>query len=254
MHLSVESQADASPTTQPYEPARYWSTRLAQDFNLRGVGHLEYGQGYNDWLYRQKRIALNRALPGRPAGSVALDIGSGIGWVVAYLLGRGFRVTGCDIAGVAVDRLAEQYPAANFFQLAVGSEPIPRDEATFDVVTMIDVAYHIVDPDQWRTAVAEMGRVLKPDGQIVVTDALGPVSERQAEHVEKRSLVEWSDAASAAGLRVARTGPLFAWLSRPQHIKGWRRVPSTVRGALEFGMEQILPIAPHMRWAVLVKA
>ena len=96
--------------TEAYEPASYWSTRLSQNFNLRGVGHIEYGRGYNDWLYRQKRNALGCALPGRPAGSIALDIGSGVGWVVSYLLDRGFRVTGCDIAEVAVDGLAERYP------------------------------------------------------------------------------------------------------------------------------------------------
>jgi SAM-dependent methyltransferase len=239
---------------EAYEPVQYWSTRLAQNFDLRGVGHLEYGPGYNDWLYRQKRIALDRALRGRAAGSVALDIGSGIGWVVEYLLDRGFRVTGCDIAGVAVDRLAEQYPAANFFQLAVGSDAIPRGSESFDVITMIDVAYHIVDSDLWGAAVAEMGRVLKPDGQIVITDGLGSDSIRHAEHVKHRSLREWSEAARMAGLRVARVGPLFTWLSRPQGIRGWRRIPNTPRGALEFGLERVLPLAPHMRWAVLVKA
>jgi len=240
--------------TEAYEPVSYWSTRLAQNFNLRGVGHIEYGPGYNDWLYRQKRIALDRALPGRAAGSVALDVGSGIGWVVAYLLDRGFRVTGCDIAELSVERLAEQYPAANFFQLAAGSETIPREDESFDVITMIDVAYHIVDSELWRAAVAEMGRVLKPDGQIVITDGLGSESSRRAEHVEQRSLHEWSEAARTAGLRVARVGPLFTWLSRPHGIRGWRRIPNTARGALEFGLERILPLAPHMRWAVLVKA
>lgn len=240
--------------SEAYEPADYWSTRLSQDFNLRGVGHIEYGAAYNDWLYRQKRIALDRALAGRSAGSIALDVGSGIGWVVQYLLDRGFRVTGCDIAQVAVETLGQQHPAASFFQLAVGTDPIPRNDETFDVVTMIDVAYHIVDPSLWKNAVSEMGRVLKPDGQIVITDSLGRDSERQAEHVEKRSLGAWSDAAQAAGLRVARVGPLFRWLSRPRSIRGWRRVPSTPRGALEFGLERTVPITPHMRWAVLVKA
>ena len=240
--------------TEAYEPASYWSTRLSQNFNLRGVGHIEYGRGYNDWLYRQKRNALDRALLGRPAGSIALDIGSGVGWVVSYLLDRGFRVTGCDIAQVAVDGLAERYPAASFFQLALGTDRIPREDASFDVVTMMDVAYHIVDADLWRNAVSEMGRILKPDGQIVVTDGLGRNSDRPAEHVQQRSLGEWSEAARAADLRVAQTGPLFRWLSRPQDIRAWRHLPSTPRGALEFGLERIAPIPPHMRWAVLVKA
>jgi SAM-dependent methyltransferase len=240
--------------SEAYEPASYWSTRLSQNFNLRGVGHLEYGPGYNDWMYRQKRRALDRALTGRPAGSIALDVGSGVGWVVAYLLDRGFRVTGCDIAQVAVDSLARQYPAANFFQHAAGADSFPTGDASFDIVTMMDVAYHIVDADLWRGAVADMSRVLKPDGQIVVTDELGKKSVRAAEHVQMRSLAEWSETARATGLRVARVGALYRWLSRPQSTRGWRHIPSTPRGAVEFGLEQVVPIAPHMRWAVLVKA
>jgi SAM-dependent methyltransferase len=240
--------------TQTYEPASYWSARLSQHFDLRGVGHLEYGPGYNEWMYRHKRSVLDRALAGRPAGSAALDVGSGTGWVASYLLDRGFRVDGCDIAQVAVDNLAGRYPDAGFFQLAIGTDPIPRSDESFDVITMMDVSYHIVDDALWRNAVAEMGRVLNAGGQIVVTDGLGPEPERPAEHVQHRSVGQWADAAGAAGLRVARVGSLYRWLSRPQSIRVWRHIPSTPRGALEFGLERMAPIAPHMRWAVLVKA
>lgn len=240
--------------TETYEPASYWSARLSREFNLRGVGHLEYGNGYNEWLYRQKRSVLGRALAGRPAGSAALDIGSGVGWVVSYLLERGFRVDGCDIAPNAVEKLAHRYPEASFFPLAVGGDSIPRSDASFDVITMMDVAYHIVDDAVWRNALAEIGRVLKTDGQVVVTDGLGRESERPAAHVQHRSLDQWTEAAGGAGLRVARVGSLFRWLSRPRNIPMWRHIPGTPRGALEFGLERTVPTAPHMRWAVLVKA
>jgi SAM-dependent methyltransferase len=240
--------------TTDYEPEQYWSSRLTRNFNLRGVGHLEYDQSYNSWLYRQKRTALDRALAGRPAGTSALDIGSGVGWVVRYLLGRGFRVTGCDIAAVAVQRLREEYPTAGFFPLTVGTDPIPRPDATFDVLTMIDVAYHIVDDGLWRGAIGEFSRVLKPDGQIVVTDGLGTQSIREADHVKKRSLAEWEDAARAAGLRVAQVGSLFRWLSRSRSARRWRHLPDGPRGAAEFVLERVAPVAPHLRWCVLVKA
>jgi hypothetical protein len=59
--------------TESYEPASYWSTRLPQNFNLRGVVHIEYGRGYNDHLYRPKRNALDRALPG-PSRTVRTGI------------------------------------------------------------------------------------------------------------------------------------------------------------------------------------
>jgi SAM-dependent methyltransferase len=237
-----------------YEPQAYWSDRLEQDFNLKGVGHLEYNETYNRWLYAQKRAALDQALAGRPAGTRALDVGSGVGWVVNYLLGRGFRVTGCDITEVAVDRLAAEYAAGEFFRLNVGAEPIPRDDASFDVLTMIDVAYHIVDDELWQQALTEFARVLRPDGQIVVTDGLLATALRQAAHVKKRSIGDWERGAAAAGLRVARTGSLFRWLSRPRSIGQWSRLPDGARGAVEFALERLAPVQPHMSWAVLVQA
>jgi SAM-dependent methyltransferase len=237
-----------------YEPQSYWSSRLDQDFNLRGVGHLEYSVAYNTWLYRRKRMALDRALSGRSAGASALDIGSGVGWVVSYLLQRGFRVSGCDIAEGAVDRLRRTYPAADFFRLTVGTEPIPRDDASLDVITMMDVAYHIVDDGLWQSAIGEFSRVLRPDGQLVVTDGLGDLPVRDAEHVKKRSLRDWEQATQRAGMRVARTGPLFRWLSRPRAARGWHRVPDGPRGAAEFALDLVAPTPSHLRWAVLVKA
>jgi SAM-dependent methyltransferase len=237
-----------------YEPAHYWEQRLSADFNLRGVGHIEYDQTYNRWLYAQKRFALNRALTARPPGTRALDVGSGVGWVIDYLLDRGFRVTGCDIADVAVDRLADRYPGAKFFKLAVGSEPIPREDNSYDVVTMIDVAYHIVDDAHWARALEEFARVLAPSGQIVITDGLTDASLREAEHVHKRSLADWQRGAEAAGLRVAKTGPLFRWLSRPKSVGHWRHLPDGVRGAVELALEYGSTTQPHMRWATLVHA
>lgn len=237
-----------------YEPKTYWSDRLEHDFSLKGVGHFEYTEIYNRWLYAQKRAALDQALAGRSAGTSALDIGSGIGWVVNYLLSRGFRVTGCDIAGVAVERLDAEYPAAEFFRLSVGAEPIPRDDASFDVLTMIDVAYHIVDDKLWQQALTEFARVLRPDGQIVVTDGLLSTPLREAEHVKKRSIGDWERGAAAAGLRVARTGSLFRWLSRPRSTGQWSRLPDGARGAVEFALERLAPVQPHMSWAVLVQA
>lgn len=240
--------------SQAYEPQTYWSSRLDREFNLRGVGHAEYNVAYNTWLYRRKRMVLDRALRGRPAGTSALDIGSGVGWVVRYLLQRGFRVSGCDIAEGAVDRLRSSYPAADFFRLTVGTEPIPRGDASVEVLTMIDVAYHIVDYELWQTALSEFSRVLRPDGQLVVTDGLGQSPVRVADHVQHRSLHDWEQAAQRAGMRVAQTGPLFRWLSRPRAVRGWDRVPDGLRGAAEFALDCVAPTPPHMRWAVLVKA
>jgi hypothetical protein len=119
---------------------------------------------------------------------------------------------------------------------------------------MMDVAYHIVDDERWRAGLGELARVVRPHGQIVVTDAFGETALSVAEHVRFRSAGDWQDAAAAAELKITHVGPLFRWIARPRNLRGWRRLPDDVRGGIEYALESAAPVSPHMRWAVLSPA
>jgi SAM-dependent methyltransferase len=235
-----------------YEPETYWSKRLESDFTLRGTGHVSYSEAYNEWVYRRKANALRQSLARVAGGGRALDLGSGVGWGVRQLLGYGLKVDGCDITPVAVRRLAETFPEATFFEANLGSVPIPRDDQTFDVVTLLDVAYHITDTELWTATVADVGRLLKPGGSFIVTDRIGAADERVQDHVLFRSRSTWERAVTAAGMRFIELRPLYAWLCRSKGIRGWRRLPDGIRGPAEYALDQyrIIPREPHLRWAV----
>ena len=109
---------------------------------------------------------LDLALASIAQNARALNIGSGVGWVVRQLADRGLQVEGCDITDVAVRRLSKQYPDLQFFKAAIGYVLVPRDPSTYDVVTMLDVTYHIIDDQVWVAAVSDVGRVLKPGGPL----------------------------------------------------------------------------------------
>jgi SAM-dependent methyltransferase len=235
-----------------YEPKSYWSRRLEADFDLRGTGHAAYSARYNTWLYRQKAVVLRKALADVPRGVRALDVGSGVGWVVAQLLRRGFTVEGCDITDVAVERLTERFPSVPFLVLALGQDAIPRDDHVYDVVTMLDVAYHIVEDDVWVAGLRELRRVLKPGGRLIVTDRLGDQPDRVAAHVRFRSREDWENAGGSLGLRLIRVSPLFRWLARDAWIRGWSKMPDHARGATEYLLERAIPRTPQLRWAVFV--
>jgi SAM-dependent methyltransferase len=236
-----------------YEPARYWSERLKRDFNLTGVGHVAFSPAYNRWPYRRKQEALATALTGMPAGVPALDIGSGVGWVVGQLRDYGLAVDGCDITEIAVERLTIRFPNSAFFQLNLGAELIPRDDASLWLVTMLDVAYHITDDDLWRTGIRDIARVLKPGGRLVITDRLATEPIQASDHVRFRSKREWATVADNLGLRLNRVDPLYSWLSRSKRVRGWSWIPDELRGRLEYRLEDLVPKEPHLRWAVLVK-
>lgn len=237
-----------------YEPTEYWSDRLRGELGLRATGHWVYSEAYNRWLYRAKRRALTKALAGVGPGFAALDVGSGTGWVVAQLLERGATVDGSDIAEPAVAALQERYPRLTFFELTIGTDRVPGPDASYDVVTAMDVLYHVTDDANWLGAVRELTRVLRPGGRLVVTDGLDSTDRDPAPHVRFRSIGRWLQAANDAGLELDQSGPLFRWLSRSRHeTPGFRRLPDSVRGPVEYALELSAPRRPHMRWAAFVK-
>lgn len=237
-----------------YRPAAYWTERLERAFDEQGVGCVDYDRAYNRWLYRAKARTLERALAlTGPAGDV-LDVGSGTGWVVARLLRHGARVEGCDITQVSVERLRARHPELSFFRVELGAQPLPRPDASYDTVTMLDIAYHITDDAHWRAAVGEAARVLRPGGRLVVTDGLGDEDHTPAAHVRFRGLPAWNEAAANAGLVLEHRFAAFRWLSRHAGLRGWRRLPGGVRGAVEYALERTVPRTPHQRCAVFGKA
>lgn len=236
-----------------YRPNEYWSARLAREFNLRGTGHISYSERYNAWLYRAKRRALRRGLRGLRPPLDALDVGSGTGWAVPELLRLGTRLEGCDIVEESVRRLGERFPDCTFFRLALGAEPIPRPDSSYDLVIALDVLYHLPSDPEWEAGLAELARVLRSHGRLVVTDGFGDEDRAPAAHVRFRSQRRWRSAASEHGLELAEARPLYRWLSRDPNGGPLARLPDGARGAVEYCLEFLWPREPHMRCAVLVR-
>jgi SAM-dependent methyltransferase len=238
---------------EDYRPAEYWDTRLQKDFNLRGTGHASYSQGYNAWLYRAKRHALRKALRLTGSPQRALDAGTGTGWVVRELLERGIAVDGFDITEVSVAGVQEAFDKGRFVVAGLGVDAIPFDDASYDVVTAMDVSYHIVDDAQWHAGIGDLARVLKPGGYLIASDSFGATDTRVAEHVQFRAQDTWREALAVHELCFVDVSPLYRWLSRDQGRRGFARLPDGLRGAAEYVLEFAAPKTPHMRCAVIEK-
>lgn len=234
-----------------YDPKSYWSERLGREFNLRGTGHIAYSRGYNAWVYRAKRRALWRALRAVPAQTPALDVGSGTGWVVRELLRAGMSVEGCDLVPESVERLSAELPEVRFFEVRIGSEPLPAPDGRYGLVTALDVLYHITDDAAWGSALNEIARVMRGGAALVVSDGFGSAEREPAGHVRFRSLSRWERAAEKADLALETVSPLYRWLSRDRRPGVTTKVPGALRGGMEYGLERLWPREPHMRCAVL---
>ena len=199
----------------PYTPSDYWEKRLQKSFNLRGVGHLNFSEGYNAWLYRRKDRCISALLRDLPLQGVkVLDVGCGTGFFVDWYTKRGADLTGVDITTVSVERLAARYPRGTFLTRDISSAAFEAP-GPFAIVNMWDVMYHIVEPDAFDRALANIARILQPGGRFLTTDWFaGPADVRVADHVRARTLATYASRFGPLGLELESLTPLYGLLNR----------------------------------------
>jgi ubiquinone/menaquinone biosynthesis C-methylase UbiE len=96
-----------------------------------------------------------------------LDIGCGHGIVSEYLASHGIHVTAVDVSEALLDRFRERVSGANLPLTIVQGDAynIPAAESSFDKVVARMFLPHFPD---WPTVLAEMSRVTKAGGKILV--------------------------------------------------------------------------------------
>ena len=116
------------------------------------------------WWYRGRRRIIRAELERLPlrAGARVLDAGCGSGRTLDELADYG------EVHGIELDpQAAEAARARRQGEVEVGRlEELPWDDATFDLITCLDVIEHTPDD---RVTLAELRRVCKPGGWLLVT-------------------------------------------------------------------------------------
>lgn len=106
------------------------------------------------------------ALAGAVAGHRILDAGCGSGPLSAALRDRGAEVTGIDASTAMLALARRRLGADAALHLADLRDPLPfADDAFDDVVTSL-VLHYLED---WGPTLAEMRRVLRPGGRLIVS-------------------------------------------------------------------------------------
>lgn len=122
---------------------------------LRGEPSYVWRQG------QERRLGMIlRAAGERVKGSI-LENGCGIGMYLEQLAGRGGTAIGLEYDLARAKEAAERSPRL----VNAAGEHLPFPTGTFDLVLSHEVIEHVRDD---RAAVAEMARVLKPQGRIVL--------------------------------------------------------------------------------------
>jgi ubiquinone/menaquinone biosynthesis C-methylase UbiE len=145
-------------------------------------------------------------------GKVIVDVGCGSGRSWPKLLsGRPERLIGCDASTGMLDLLKTKYPDADLHRVTDHRLRDLRDESCDLVISTLTLGY-IADVEG---ALREWARVLKPAGEVVLTDLHPDVATPDARSFRlknrtivirhlSRSLASISAAAERGGFQVAR--------------------------------------------------
>lgn len=165
--------------------------------------------GFFSEALRDAALELADIRPGQPGGNAhltAADLGAGTGFVTEALLAAGAKVFAVDQSPEMLARLSEKFAHTGRLTTLVGAaEALPLPDASVDRVLSNMFLHHVDDPAR---AIAEMARVVRPGGKVVITD-LDRHSHQflLTEHHDRWPGFDRADVASwlaAAGLADAR--------------------------------------------------
>jgi SAM-dependent methyltransferase len=159
-------------------------TGSAQEINA-GIWQRLYAAGAGDLRYPSDvLVRLGARLLSNTRERRILDFGFGAGANLLHFAGQGFEVYGVEISEHALARTHERLQAAGLsadLRLLRVGQRLPYDDSYFDAVYAWQVLYYN-DVDGWGSTVAELERVTRPGGLIIIaTAAPGDVSQAQAE-------------------------------------------------------------------------
>ncbi len=125
-------------------------------------------------MRRQALVPLRQALAEHPGGARLLDLGCGTGLFLREVKRNHPRlaVTGIDLSAPYLDvarRRLSEWSGVDLVEAA--AESIPAEDASFDIVTCVYLL-HELPPAARREIAAEIRRVLKPGGVLILVDSL----------------------------------------------------------------------------------
>ena len=184
--------------------------------------------------YLRKRTALVREL--LPFGGTVLDVGCGTGALAGWIQRAGFDVVGVDAsAGMLAEALRHGVGAV----YAAYSTSLPFADDTFDLALSVATMHHLETPERVAATIAEMGRVVRTRGYVLVWDhnplnPYWPILMRRVpqDHGDERLVSIWEllEATRLAGLRperAERTGLVPDFMPRAL-MPLWSRVEALV--------------------------
>ncbi|MDQ6990586.1 MAG: class I SAM-dependent methyltransferase [Mariprofundaceae bacterium] len=202
-----------------FDAKDYWEKRLQGNYDLHGVGLIEWGPWFNQWLYRIRRhgfLKTIRQIKSNWADACVLDIGSGTGFYLERWQEVGAKsIQGMDLTDVAVEQLQAKFPAMAIHCADIGAGAPGGMDKQFDAISCMDVLFHIVDDEHYQKAFENIAAMLNDDGLFVFSDSWLKGKDIRGVHIVHRSREHVQQALTQARLQVIEVHPMFVLLNAP---------------------------------------
>lgn len=129
-----------------------------QQTYAKNEAYAEFLSNWDESFYAKYADALR---PNR-AGARALDVGCGVGQVVARLGAAGFEAYGVDVSEPNIERAQKVCPHCQMYN----GQALPFAGGFFAAVGALNVLEHVEQPESF---IAELVRVCEPGGRLVVS-------------------------------------------------------------------------------------
>ena len=101
-------------------------------------------------------------------GKIAADIGAGTGFISEGLIQEGLQVIAVDQSEAILKEMKKKFADIKTIDYRIGqAQTLPIPDATVDYAFANMYLHHVESPPK---AIAEMVRILKPAGKLVITD------------------------------------------------------------------------------------
>lgn len=222
---ALQAEASAEHPTPPEwdrfgqaQALDWWEARHRDHRGFEAVGYAGAGEAYNAWLYRIRRRLFRRhvASLASPASSV-LDVASGTGFYVGLWQGAGIRdVTGSDLSETAVRRLRASFSGVPIERFDIAGQDSQLPDRRFDLVSAFDVLFHLIDDESYGRALANLARLVRPGGLLVISENFRRTGPRRFASVQvNREEGEILRALHRAGFQVLERRPMFVVMNAP---------------------------------------
>ena len=140
----------------------------------------------------------------------------GVGFYLKFCADAGItQLSGVDLSLAAVARAKNLFPEYHLFQCDI-TTALSIQPGSADLVTAIDVLYHIVDDQKWEQALGQLCDLVSAGGVFVCTDKFPTTQIYQRDpHVRRRPVEMYADVIRKHGLVIKKIQPVFVFMDDP---------------------------------------